>query len=315
MSELVDKSTKSIKSIKSIESNKPIKCDSAAVVGAQLQVRDITVQGAAGPLAARTYSAAIAGNRQDSLIVFFHGGGFDTGNLDDAHEFLNHLAVGNPGQLVLSANYTLATAQPFPAAVEDAYAVLLWARKNKVRLGWTGKQLIVSGIEAGANLAAVCTLMARDRGAPALDGQILIMPMLDPGLNTCSMRAMPAPELLEVADACAAAYRGYLPNAADRIHPYASPLQSSRLKNLPAALILSADDDPLRDEAEQYGAKLINAGVNTTVHRLPPAPLQEPGARNECACRVYVLGAIAAFLGGLEQRLASSVNARSAGST
>jgi acetyl esterase len=73
------------------------------------------------------------------------------------------------------------------------------------------------------------------------------------------------------------------------------------MKNLPPALILSTEDDPLRDEAEQYGAKLINAGVNTTVRRMPPAPLQEPGARNECACRVHALGAIAAFLGGLKQ--------------
>jgi len=245
--------------------------------------------------------------KQDSLIVFFHGGGFDTGNLDDADELLNHLAIGNPGQIVLASSYTLATQHPFPAAVEDAYAVLTWAKKNKVRLGWTGKQLVVAGVEAGANLAAVCTLMARDRGGPDLAGQILIMPMLDPGLSTCSMRAMPAPAVVEVADACAAAYRGYLPNAADRIHPYASPLQSSRLKNLPAALILSADDDPLRDEAEQYGAKLISAGVNTTVHRLPPAPLQEPGARNECACRDHALGAIGVFLGGLQQKLAGDL--------
>jgi len=267
------------------------------------KIRDIQVQGAAGALAARIYSTSPASIKQDSLIVFFHGGGFDTGNLDDADEFLNHLAFGNPGQIVLATSYTLATESPFPAAVEDAYAVLMWAKKNKLRLGWSGKQLIVAGIEAGANLAAVCTLMARDRGAPVLDGQILIMPMLDPGLNSCSMRAMPAPELVEVADACAAAYRGYLPNAADRIHPYASPLQSSRLKNLPPALIMSAEDDPLRDEAEQYGAKLINAGVNTTVHRVPPAPLQEPGARNECACRVHVLGAIAVFLGGLQKSL------------
>ncbi len=275
-----------------------------AEVASRVKVRDIAVQGAAGALDARVYTATEAAKavngKRDSLIVFFHGGGFDTGSLDEADEFLTHLALGNPDQIVLSASYTLATVSPFPAAVEDAYAVLMWAKKNKVRLGWSGKQLIVAGIEAGANLAAVCTLMARDRGVPVLDGQILIMPMLDPGLNSCSMRAMPAPELVEVADACAAAYRGYLPNAADRIHPYASPLQSSRLKDLPPALIMSAEDDPLCDEAEQYGTKLINAGVKTTVHRVPPAPLQEPGARNECACRVHVLGAIAVFLAGLQ---------------
>lgn len=268
----------------------------------KVKVRDIDLQGASGVLAGRLYSAAPVGVKQESLIVYFHGGGFESGDLDDSDDFLQHLADGNPDHLVLSATYTLATVKPFPAAVEDAHAVLLWAKKNKVRLGWSGKRLLVAGIEAGANLASVCTLMARDRGGPSLDGQILIMPMLDPGLTTCSMRAMPAPDLVEVADACAAAYRGYLPNAADRTHPYASPLQSSRLKNLPPALILSAEDDPLRDEAEQYGAKLISAGVNTTVHRMPPAALLEPGARNECACRVHALNAISAFLGGLRQQ-------------
>jgi acetyl esterase/lipase len=126
--------------------------------------------------------------------------------------------------------------------------------------------------------------------------------MLDPGLTTCSMRDLPAaPEMVEVADACAAAYRGYLPNAADRTHPYASPLQSSRLKNLPPALILSAEDDPLRDEAEQYGAKLISCGTKTTVRRLQPAPLHESGARNECACRQSALGEMTSFIAGLER--------------
>lgn len=269
-------------------------------VALPLQIRDVKVHGAVDALDARIYTAVDSNAKLDSLIVFFHGGGFVGGNLDEADEFLRHLVQCNPENIVLATNYTLASVSPFPAAVEDAHAVLIWAKKNKAKLGWTGKRMLVAGIEAGANLAAVSTLMSRDRGGPELAGQILIMPMLDPGLTTGSMRAMPTDQA--VADACAAAYRGYLPNAADRTHPYASPLQSSRLKNLPPALILSAEDDPLRDEAEQYGAKLIGCGVKTTVHRLPPAPLQEPGARNECACRVNALGAIAGFFAGLAQQ-------------
>jgi acetyl esterase/lipase len=70
---------------------------------------------------------------------------------------------------------------------------------------------------------------------------------------------------------------------------------------LPPALILSAEDDPLRDEAELYGAKLIACGVKTTVSRLPPAPLHESGARNECACKVHALGEIASFIAGLDR--------------
>lgn len=266
-----------------------------------LTVRAIEVRGAQEAQAARIYTAGAPAARRDSLLVFFHGGGFVAGDLEEADAFLRMLVQHNPGQIVLATNYTLACVRPFPAAVEDAHAVLVWAKKNKARLGWSGKQLIVAGIEAGANLAAVCALMSRDRGGPKLAGQILIMPMLDPGLSSCSMRTLPAcPDMIEVADACAAAYRGYLPNAADRAHPYASPLQSSRLKNLPPALILSTEDDPLRDEAEQYGAKLSACGVGATVVRLMPAPLQEPGARNECACRGHALAAIASFIAALE---------------
>jgi acetyl esterase len=267
-----------------------------------LKIRAIEVRGAEGTLPARVYTSGEAGIKRDSLIVFFHAGGFNSGDLDDADIFLRHMADDSPDHILLASGYTLATVRPFPAAVEDAHAVLLWAKKNKAKLGWTGKRLLVAGIEAGANLAAVCALMSRDRGGPALAGQILIMPMLDPGLSTWSMREMQnVPELLDVANACAVAYRGYLPNAADRAHPYASPLQSSRLKNLPPALILSAEDDPLRDEAEQYGAKLISCGVKTTVNRMPPSPLHETGARNECACKCYALGEIASFIAGLER--------------
>ena len=147
--------------------------------------------------------------------------------------------------------------------------------------------------------------MARDRAGPQLAGQILIMPMLDPGLSTCSMREMPTcTDQAKLVNECAAAYRGYLPHAADRSHPYASPLQSSRLKNLPPALILSAEDDPLRDEAEAYGAKLINAGVRTTVRRMRPAQLQDPNGRNECACQAHALGEIASFIAGPRRRRA-----------
>jgi acetyl esterase/lipase len=273
----------------------------------QLTIRELEAVGADGPLAARLYSGDAARSKKDSLVVFFHSGGFVGGDLDDADAFLRHMCCGAANQLVLASSYTLATKRPFPAAVEDAHAVLSWARKNKSKLGWTGKRLVVAGIEAGANLAAVCALMSRDRGGPELAGQILIMPMLDPGLTTCSMREVKLDEgMAGVADTCAASYRGYLPNGADRTHPYASPLQSSRLKNLPPALILSAEDDPLRDEAEQYAAKLSAAGVSTTLKRLAPAPLQDARARNDCACKATALDEIGRFLAALESPASQS---------
>ena len=272
----------------------------------ELDVQELELAGFEGPLAGRLYRAATDG-RRDLLIVFFHGGGFVDGNLDEADGFLRRLAEASDYPVVLSSTYTLAPVKPFPAAVEDAHAVLSWAAKNRATLGWTGKRMLVAGIEAGGNIAAVAAMMSRDRGAPRLVGQVLIMPMLDPGLSTCSMREMPTcTNEARVVDECVAAYRDYLPHAADRTHPYASPLQSSRLKRLPPALILSTDDDPLRDEAEAYGARLIGAGVRTTVRRLPPAQLQAPNARNECACTGDVLFEIANFIAGLDGKPASS---------
>lgn len=271
------------------------------VANPALQVQPLQVAGAEGSLDARLYKASPDGKR-DVLIVFFHGGGFVDGDLDEPDDFLRHLAVDGGCPVVLSSSYTKATVKPFPAAAEDAHAVLLWARKHKAKLGWTGKRLLVAGIEAGANLAAVSSLMARDRGGPAIAGQILVMPMLDPGLTTCSMREMPTcSDKARLYNECAAAYRGYLPHASDRSHPYASPLLSSRLRNLPPALILSVEDDPLRDEAEAYGAKLAHYGVPATVRRMPAARLQEPNARNECACQVHALSEIANFIAGLDK--------------
>jgi acetyl esterase/lipase len=270
-----------------------------------LAVRDLEVGGAQGPLAARLYVGAANAGKRDGLVVFFHGGGFVSGGLEEGDTCNRYLAGMAVNYALLASTYTLATCQPFPAAVEDAYAVLNWARKNKAKLGWSGKRLVVSGLEAGANLAAVCALMARDRGGPALAGQILIMPMLDPGLSTCSMRALPqTPRQADLAATCAASYRGYLPNAADRSHPYASPLQSSRLKNLPPVLILTTDDDPLRDEAEEYGAKLSCCGVSTTVRRLHVPPLEDAAARTECAGRAAALEEMVHFLEGLESAVA-----------
>lgn len=268
--------------------------------GDAVSVRSLKVRGAAGLLPARLYRSRPVKTAVPGLIVFFHQGGFIGGSLEESDEFARALALRS-GLGVLSASYTLACQQPFPAAVEDAYAVLQWAARRPGTLGWSGELLLSAGIEAGGNLAAAAALVARDRGGPELAGQILIMPMLDPGLSTGSMRALKSnPDVAGVADACAAGYRGYLPRVADRMHPYASPLQSSRLKGLPAALILSAQEDPLCDEAEQYGARLAAAGTRTTVRRLPPLPLNDGVARCRCAREYSALEEIAAFIGTLQ---------------
>lgn len=264
------------------------------------KVSDIVVQGAVSALAARLYSSGPA----DALMVFLHSGGFCGGDLDDADRFLLLLTQAAPGLSVLAANYTLASQRPFPAAVDDAYAVLEWAAAHAPQLDWSGSRLYVAGIEAGANLAAGAALIARDRGGPELAGQVLITPMLDPSLSSPSMRATGNDQAgaLRMAQALEAGYKDYLPRMSDRFHPYASPLHTSRLRQLAPALILSAEADPLMDEAEQYGARLIAAGVATRVLRLPPIPHFDDNARNDCACRAIAVEEVASFAGASKRQ-------------
>lgn len=126
-------------------------------------------------------------------------------------------------------------------------------------------------MEAGAAIAAAVALMARDRRAPQLCGQILIRPMLDPSLSTASMRdAAERMSWRGIVCDYAATYQYYLPHPADRMHPYASPLLSSRLKGLPEALVLTARDEPLHDESARYAGMLEQAGVTVRYVETPP---------------------------------------------
>ena len=229
----------------------------------EVEVEALSIPGASGALDARLYRH---GGRTrpaaDALLVFFHGGGFVSGELDSIDACLRECARHVDGAIV-AATYALADRQPFPAAAEDAYAVVRHCATQSKRFGWNGRALWVGGVEAGGNLAAVATLMARDRGTPAIAGQFLLMPMLDPGLSSDSMRCVcPIDANDNVAGRCATGYRRYLPRPADRVHPYASPLLASRLKGLPPTLIVSVAGDVLAGESDAYVAKLRNAGVD-----------------------------------------------------
>jgi len=194
---------------------------------------------------------------------------------------------------VLAPAYAVAPDQPFPAAIEDAHAVLALLAQKKQRIaGWTGALLFVGGIEAGGNLAAVSALMARDRSGPPLAGQILIMPMLDPSMRVNSTTSQPA----EVAQSMSLAYRDYLPRASDRVHPYASPLESSRLAGLPPALLVYAEGDALADGTRRYADQLENAGVAVQRVALPASELPDASARCDAAEQHPSISAVAAFI-------------------
>src|SRR5204863_8543292 len=122
---------------------------------------------------------------------------------------------------------------------------------HKRRRAWAGaaSRVFVAGEEAGGNLAAAASLMARDRAGPALAGQILFSPMLDVCVATASLRrAQAGPVGCRWADG----WRQYLPRASDAMHPYATPGAAVRLSGLPPTLLVTAHDDPFRDETEAY---------------------------------------------------------------
>ena len=271
-----------------------------------VDVRVLTIAGPTGPLDARLYRATRgvivgaprkASGLADTLLVFFHAGGFVSGSIEASDGCLRELA-SHIDASVLAPSYAQAPGQAFPAAAEDAYAAIADCAAHPRRYQWSGRTLVVGGIEAGGNLAAVVVLMARDRGGPPLAGQILIVPLLDPGLTSGSMRCAGDRDAnVNIASRCADAYRDYLPRPADRMHPYACPLASTRLRGLPATLMVSIEDDPLRDEADAYVAKLAAAAVpvRTLVLRIPPGTSAACDTNARCRAAFDVAAGVDAY--------------------
>ena len=219
--------------------------------------------GACGSVRTRIYQPGDVG-RDAPLVLHLHGGGFIDGSLDSGHEMSKLLA--SAGAVVVSVAYPQAPESRFPRALEVAFGLLTKLHRNRARWSSRKSGLFVAGEEAGGNLAAGLALMARDQKAPVLAGQILISPMLDPCLATCSMREADAgPVGCKWADG----WHQYLGSAEKAAHPYASPLGSSRLAGLSPALILTAEDDLLRDESLSYGQRLRQAGVRVETYVLP----------------------------------------------
>lgn len=224
---------------------------------------ELSIPGPAGPLALRLYRPSMA-RATLPVVLYFHGGGFVGGSLDDADAAAGFIAEQTPA-LVVAVDYALAPARPFPAAPEDVHAAARWTADHAEELGGDPARLAVAGDDAGGNLAAALTLIARDRNGPAILAQALVGPMLDPSMTRLGDGARLNSDLS--AATCARCYSQYLPQARQRLHPYASPLLSVRQAGLPPALIVTAECDVLHKEAEKYAEALIAAGVPTQVVR------------------------------------------------
>ncbi len=192
------------------------------------------------------------------VVMYLHGGAFVARPSDDASSPSVAQLLAAAGATVVALDYPLAPAHPFPEPLDAAYRALQWLHDEQPALLGRRAPLLVAGEEAGGNLAAALTLMARDRGGPTIAGQILLSPLLDPYLVTASARAA------GTGDArcpLAEGWHQYLPRCSDAQHPYAAPLNSRRLQGLPPALIVTSLHDGLHDEGAAYAAQLRAAGV------------------------------------------------------
>ncbi len=227
-------------------------------------VEDRLIPGPGGEIPIRIYADREAGNRP--AILYYHGGGWVLGDIRTHDRVTRYLATGS-SCVVVSVNYRLAPEHPFPAAVEDAYAALQWVSTNAETIGADPLRIAVAGDSAGGNLAAVVSLLSRDRKGPPICCQALIYPATDlSSLNSSSYRQFGEGFLL-TKEGMEWFRSHYLPNSEDWIGPYASPLLAPDHRNLPPAIVITAQFDPLRDEGEAYAEKLRQAGVPVKLFR------------------------------------------------
>ncbi len=227
----------------------------------------------AGGLAARM--VRVSPQRSNApLVLHLHGGAFVARPAASTTPMIARLLAA-AGANVITLDYPVAPQHPFPQPLEAAYKALIWVHLQRHALAGRAAPLIVAGEEAGGNLAAALALIARDRGRPALAGQILLSPMLDPRMGTASLRDARAGH-----GQCplAAGWQQYLPRCADAMHPYAAPLHSQRLGGLPPALVVTSARDHLRDDTLAYASKLRAAGVDAHECMLPSNSTWPDGA-------------------------------------
>lgn len=233
----------------------------ATETAAAVDVTERTVPGGDGERPARVYRAA-ALDGPAPVIVYLHGGGFVVGSLDSHDATCRHLAE-RTGAVVVAVDYRLAPEHPFPAGPDDCLAATRWATTPEAAaaLGGDGR-VVVAGDSAGANLAAVTALRARDDGwADTLALQVLVYPCFDPGCASTSHERNGDGYLLTTAT-MRWFWQHYLTDpAAQAADPYVDPRRAPSLAGLPPALVVTAEYDPLADEGDDYAARLAAAGV------------------------------------------------------
>ncbi len=204
------------------------------------------------------------------LLLFLHGGGWVQGELATYHGLASQLCA-QAGVVVASVGYHLAPEHPYPHGLEDCYTALEWAVDHAEQLGIDTHKIIVMGDSAGGNLATVLTRLNQQRRNLPIQAQILCYPMVDVSLDAQypSRLHFGQGEYLLQNSQIEASRECYITDPQQATDPFVSPLFSPNLNDLPRALILTAEFDPLRDEAKCYHDKLLAGGTVSEYHCVP----------------------------------------------
>jgi acetyl esterase len=230
-------------------------------------VRDLLVEGRAAPIPARLYlpPAGAPGRTATPLVVWFHGGGWVLGSVD-SHDGVARALCRQAEVAVLSVGYRLAPEHRFPAAFDDALDSFRWAHAHATELGIDAGRIAVAGDSAGGNLAAAVSLEASRDGGPAPAFQLLFVPAVDLSRRRRSFELFGRGFSLTAA-AVDWYQDQYLGAHGDPTDPRVSPLLVDNLAGLPPAYLAVAGFDPLRDEGEEYAARLREARVPVSLRR------------------------------------------------
>ena len=218
-------------------------------------------------------NAMEAGTENVPVVLFFHGGGWTTESVETYDRVCSRMAQ-SIGHLVVSVEYRLAPEYRFPFGFEDCYAAAAALFGGQILPGIRPEQITVMGDSAGGNLAAAVCIKARDTGDFTPRRQILIYP----ALNNCYTEESPYESVhtngtgyLLTSQKMADYQDLYESKPEDRVNPYFAPLCAEDYSHLPDTLILTAEFDPLRDEGEEYGRRMRNAGGRVHIQRIKGA--------------------------------------------
>ncbi len=201
------------------------------------------------------------------VFMFFHGGGWVLGDFPTHERFVRDLVVAS-GAAAVFVNYTPSPEAHYPVAINQAYAATKWVAEHGAEIGVDGKRLAVAGNSVGGNMAAVVSLMAKDKKGPEIKLQVLFWPVTDASFETESYNKFATGRFLSK-KMMIWFWDNYTTDPNERNQIYASPLRatSAQLKGLPPALVQTDENDVLRDEGEAYARKLDEAGVPVTAIR------------------------------------------------